>query len=160
MKFKALLLTCNIPNKNGRIYTKESAQAEIESALFLERLNTGSLFGEKGSPIDSNFSRQLSIDITKISHKFTKIYFEGDDLYGEGETLNTSSGRDLEELMKQNTPIEFALRGIGKLESTTYDYKPAYIVKDLKISTFDWVVTNSNYKKDFVTLMTDEDNQK
>ena len=100
MKFKALLLTSNVPNKNERIYTKESVQAEIESGLFLERLNTGSLFGEKGSPLDTNPSRQLSIDITKISHKFTKLYFEGDDLYGEGETLNTSSGRDLEELIK------------------------------------------------------------
>lgn len=47
MKFKALLLTCNVPNKNGRIYTKESVQAEIESELFLERLNTSSLFGER-----------------------------------------------------------------------------------------------------------------
>ena len=60
------------------------------------------------------------------------MYFEGDDLYGEGETLNTSSGRNLEELIKQNTPIEFALRGIGLLESITYDDKPAYIVKKFK----------------------------
>ena len=143
MKNKFLLLRTNERNLNGRIYPDEIVREAILNPEFQARLKSGSLYGTLGQTFD-NFEEASRIDITTASHILTNITFEGNNVYGEIQTLDTPAGRDMEKLLSQDTQIELALRGIGDGQ-----YKDdTFIVESLNIISFDWVVSSSTRKKE------------
>lgn len=143
MKNKILLLRTNEKNTNGRIYPDEVIREAVSNPEFQARMKSGLLYGTQGQTFD-NFEEAGRIDITTASHILTNITFEGNDVYGEIQTLDTPAGRDMEKLLSQNTQVELALRGTG---DGKYKDGSLVVVDSLYIISFDWVTSSSTRKK-------------
>lgn len=100
-------------NLNGRIYIKEN----IEDVMgdLQEKIERRTLLGELGHPDDYN------IHLQNVSHKIDKLWIEDykgtESLMGEITILETPSGKQLTNLIAGGTPIVFASRGAGTVDS-------------------------------------------
>lgn len=137
---KALLLKMNHKNKNGRIYPKITVEEAIQNPIIQEQLATRTFYGSFDPP-----QATTEIDLEKVSHVITKIFFEGDDVYGDLELLDTPAGRLVKELLESGSTIGLALTGSGNL---VYDDKEAAaVVHDLEIHSFNYV-RHPSYRED------------
>lgn len=138
---KALLMTTNHKNLNGRIYPKEVVELAIQNPIIQEQLKNGGVFGTVVIPSCYDES-MLEIDASKISHVVKKFFFEGDNLYGEVEILDTEEGRRIQELLLSNkNKPELALNGLGD-GIVTKDGE--FRIQEFDIISFNWVEKSSN----------------
>jgi hypothetical protein len=93
-------------NGNGRIYPKGVLDREIRNyqKLINERRSLGEL--------DHPESRSV-IELKNVSHLLTKIWWDGADVYGTFEILNTPSGNILKQLLDEKITLGVSSRGLG-----------------------------------------------
>jgi hypothetical protein len=145
MKNKFLLLRTNEKNLNGRIYPDDVVKEAVLKPEFQARLKSGRVYGTLGQSFNS-LEEASRIDMSNVSHVLTDITFEGNNVFGEIQTLDTPAGRDMEKLLSQNTQVELALRAVG---DGSYNVKDeAFLVESLDIISFDWVLNSSTRKKE------------
>jgi hypothetical protein len=110
MKF--LLLRTDQVNLNGRVYPKDLVTEVINDENFQKRLRNRELLGYIGQS-----SNEMERDISKASHVLTNVYFEGNDLIGDVDILETPEGMALLSSLRDGS-IDFgmALRGYGDVE--------------------------------------------
>lgn len=141
-EFVACLQSCDVKNRNGRIYSKKLLEDAINSPYIRERLSTKTLFCEIGHPLDTSVQRQMTIDQRNVACVIKELWFEGNLLKGRLETLNTTLGRDLQGLIEQGCKIAFSLRAQGNVHA---DPNGTIIVESpLQICTWDVVITPSH----------------
>mgnify|MGYP003341855078 CR=1 FL=1 len=104
MIFTSEIVRCNVPNKNGHVYTKECIEKALENPVIKEQIETGCFFG--GFMEDCR--EDLSIDISKISHVCKELWWEDNTLYGKFETLNTPKGMTLTEMLNKWTKNSYS----------------------------------------------------
>ena len=80
--YPPILLTCllqkaNARNRNGRIYPREVLQKVVRE--YEELVRAKSAAGEANHPNDT------TVNLDRISHRVTKIWWEGDNVMGEIE---------------------------------------------------------------------------
>lgn len=106
----ALLQSADKPNRNKRVYPRSILERECsrynESSIRMRKA-----LGELDHP-DSNV-----VNLKNVSHLVTEIWWEGNDVHGNIEILNTPSGNIAKELLMAGVTLGISSRGVGSVES-------------------------------------------
>ena len=98
-------------NQNGRIYKKEILQKEVQN--YVENfVKVGNAYGELDHP------ESPVVSLKNASHIVRELWWEGQDLMGKVELLNTPSGNIVKEILKAGHTIGISSRGTGSVQQT------------------------------------------
>ena len=97
-------------NGNGRVYPKSVLKREIEN--YQNSIRERRALGELDHPDDS------VINLKNASHLVTKMWWEGDNVMGKIEILDTPSGRILKDLLKSGVKLGISSRGMGSVKES------------------------------------------
>jgi len=130
---KGILATCEVKNGNGRYYSKELWEREIDK--YMESVNANRALGELDHP-DSSI-----INLKNVSHNIKKIFWEQDNVMGVIEILPTPSGNILKSLFENGIPVGVSSRGMGSLKQMG---ELMEVQDDFELLCWDFVSTPSN----------------
>ena len=115
--FYATLQKYGVPNRNGRIYPEKILKREAEK--YQEVIKRGMSISELNHPESS------LIDLDRVSHLITDMWWEGNVLMGKVKLLTspgfhergivTSKGDVAANLMRQGVTMGVSSRGVGSL---------------------------------------------
>jgi len=98
-------------NQNGRTYSKEILMRE--SKRYTEEfVKVGNAFGELDHP------ESPVVSLKNASHVVKELWWDGDDLMGRIELLNTPAGNIVKEICKAGHTIGISSRGTGSVQQT------------------------------------------
>ena len=117
-----------VKNGNGRIYNKETLGREIQK--YQNAINDRRSLGELDHPDDS------VINLKNASHLITKMYWDGDNVMGKVEVLDTPSGNILKALVKSGVKLGISSRGLGSVKQVNGD---TIVEDDFQLICFDFV---------------------
>lgn len=135
LKFRGKFQEANAVNKNRRMYPETVLKANVERLN--EAIGNRGLLGELDHPTDS------IIHFENASHLVTKLWWEGHTLMGEGEVLNTPSGKLLRSLIEAGVRVGISSRGVGN--GQTNEEGVLVIGESYKLITFDAVADPSTF---------------
>ena len=135
VKFRGKFQEADAINKNKRTYPYAILEQNVKAIN--ESLKNGGLCGELDHPSDS------IIHFSNVSHKVTKLWWEGKVLMGEGAILNTPSGKILKSLINDGIRIGISSRGVGN--GKVNENGILVIGEGYKLITFDAVADPSTY---------------
>ena len=95
-------------NGNGRVYDRETLVREVKK--YQTAITERRSLGELDHPDDS------VINLKNASHLITKMWWQGDDVMGKIEVLDTPSGNILKALVKSGVKLGISSRGLGTTE--------------------------------------------
>lgn len=98
-------------NQNGRVYKKSILEREANRYIE-EFIKRGNAYGELDHP-DSPV-----VSLKNASHVVKELWWEGDELMGRVELLNTPYGNIVKEIVKAGHAIGISSRGTGTVEPT------------------------------------------
>lgn len=127
---EGILQRANTENQNGRNYSKPILEREI-SKFIDEFVNNGNAYGELDHP-DS-----AVVSLKNASHIIKELWWDGDEVKGKIELLNTPAGNIVKEIMKAGHTIGISSRGTGSVQQTnegTMEVQP-----DFELITWDFV---------------------
>lgn len=117
-EFYAVLQKYNTPNRNGRFYPENILKREAEN--YKKIINKGLSTSELNHPESS------LIDLDRVSHLITDIWWDGNILMGKLKLLTTpgfhergivsSKGDIAANLMRQGVTLGISSRGVGSLK--------------------------------------------
>ena len=116
-------------NRNGRIYPKETLFKAVEKYID-EQVDKGRAVGE----LDHPAGPQINLD--KVSHKITELKFDGDNVVGKAQVLNTPMGKIVEGLIEGGVKLGVSSRGMGTVENRQ---GATYVNDDYLLATVDIV---------------------
>lgn len=135
MKFKGKFQEAEAVNKNKRSYPFQVLDENVKKLQ--EAIKHRGLVGELDHPTDS------IIHFEKASHVITKLWWEGNNLMGEGEILNTPHGKILKALLNDGVRTGISSRGVGTGRT---DENGIMVIGDsYKLITFDAVADPSTF---------------
>ena len=117
-----------VKNGNGRIYKKDTLQREIEN--YHKLVKERRALGELDHPDDS------VINLKNASHLVPDVWWQGDDVMGKVQVLNTPSGKVLQELVKAGVKLGISSRGMGSVKESNGD---TIVEDDFQLICFDFV---------------------
>ena len=117
-----------VKNGNGRIYGKKTLSREIQK--YQDAIKDRRSLGELDHPDDS------VINLKNASHLVSKMYWDGDNVMGKIEVLNTPSGQILKELVKAGVKLGISSRGMGSVRDVNGD---TIVEDDFQLICFDIV---------------------
>ena len=97
-------------NRNGRVYPKKAHFGAVEKYI-AEQVNPGRAVGELDHPDGP------TINLDRVSHKITALKFDGDDVVGKAQVLNTPMGKIVEGLIEGGVKLGVSSRGMGTVEN-------------------------------------------
>jgi hypothetical protein len=116
-------------NRNGRIYPKpimeKAVNAYVESQVSKKRA-----VGELNHP------EGPTVNLDKVSHLITDLRFEGNDVVGKAQILDTPMGKIVKGLLDGGVQLGVSTRGMGSLEQRN---GAMYVKDDFILSTVDIV---------------------
>ena len=115
-------------NGNGRVYPKEILEREVKN--YQKAINERRSLGELDHPDDS------VINLKNASHLVTKIWWQGNDVMGKIEVLDTPSGLILKDLVKANIKLGISSRGLGSVKE---ERGATMVEDDFQLICFDMV---------------------
>ena len=130
---QGILATSEIKNGNGRYYSRELWEREIDK--YMENVNANRALGELDHP-DSSI-----INLKNVSHNIKKIWWDGDNVMGAIELLPTPSGNILKALFENKIPVGVSSRGMGSLKQMGDLME---VQDDFELLCWDFVSTPSN----------------
>lgn len=134
-RFTGKFQEANQVNKNKRIYPFDVLASNVEKLT--ETVSGRGLFGELDHPTDS------IVHLANASHLITKLWWEGNVLLGEGEVLNTPSGKVLKSLIESGVRVGISSRGVGNGQVNNEGV--LVIGESYKLITFDAVADPSTF---------------
>jgi len=130
---EGILATCEVKNGNGRYYSRDLWEREIDK--YMESVNANRALGELDHP-DSSI-----INLKNVSHNIKKIWWDGDSVMGAIELLPTPSGNILRALFENKIPVGVSSRGMGSLKQMGDLME---VQDDFELLCWDFVSTPSN----------------
>ena len=98
-------------NQNGRIYKREILEDQVRE--YIENfVKVGNAYGELDHP------ESPIVSLKNASHVVKELWWEGDDLMGKVELLNTPSGNIVKEILRGGHTIGISSRGTGSVQQT------------------------------------------
>lgn len=98
-------------NQNGRIYKREILEKEVQN--YIENfVKVGNAYGELDHP------ESAIVSLKNASHVVKELWWEGEDLIGRVELLNTPSGNIVKEIVRAGHTIGISSRGTGSVTQT------------------------------------------
>lgn len=140
---EVLLQRANAKNRNGRIYPKAILEREINRYIDTFVKNNRAL-GEL------DHSSEMQVNLKNASHNIKKIWWNGDDVYGDIEILDGPefpSGRIAAGLLRRKIPVGISSRGIGSTEQV--DENTSKVNDDFNLACFDLVSFESTMGSNF-----------
>jgi hypothetical protein len=117
-EFYAVLQKYNTPNRNGRLYPERILKREAEN--YKKMINKGTALSELNHPESS------LIDLDRVSHAITEVWWEGNVLMGKIKLLTSpgfhergivSTKGDLAaNYLRQGVTLGISSRGVGSLK--------------------------------------------
>ena len=110
VQIKALLQRADAKNQNGRVYPRNILEREVEN--YKKVVSERRALGECDHPESS------VVELKNASHLITDIWWDGDEVKGTLEVLNTPSGQILQSLMESGVRLGISSRGVGETIQT------------------------------------------
>ena len=98
-------------NQNGRTYSKSILERECKRYTE-EFVKVGNAFGELDHP------ESPVVSLKNASHVVKELWWNGNDLMGRIELLNTPAGNIVKEICKAGHTIGISSRGTGSVQQT------------------------------------------
>jgi hypothetical protein len=127
------LQEAEVNNGNGRVYPKEILIREIKRYTD-GPVKTRTSCGELDHP-DSQV-----INLSNTSHLITEVWWEGNEVWGKLELLNTPSGKIAQEIVRAGIPLGISSRGMGSLKQIGESLE---VQEDFSLLCWDLVSTPS-----------------
>ena len=98
-------------NQNGRVYERRILEKEVQN--YIENfVKVGNAYGELDHP------ESAIVSLKNASHVVKDLWWNGDDLMGKVELLNTPSGNIVKEILRGGHTIGISSRGTGSVTQT------------------------------------------
>ena len=123
-------------NQNGRIYEKKILMREVTKYID-EFVKNGNAFGELDHP------ESAVVSLKNASHVVKDLYWNGDDLMGKVELLNTPAGNIVKEIIKAGHTIGISSRGTGSVQQTNEGHLE--VQDDFELVCWDFVSNPSTH---------------
>ena len=130
---EGILATAEVKNGNGRYYSKDLWEREIDKYREIVKENRAT--GELDHPESS------IINLKNVSHIIRDIWWDGDKVIGKLEILPTMSGNILKALIQNNVTVGVSSRGMGSLKQIGETLE---VQDDFELLCWDFVSTPSN----------------
>jgi hypothetical protein len=98
-------------NQNGRTYSKQILEREC-TRYMKEFVEVGNAFGELDHP------ESPVVELKNASHVVKELWWNGNDLMGKLELLNTPCGNIVKAILQQGLTIGISSRGTGSVQQT------------------------------------------
>ena len=138
---EGILATAEVKNGNGRYYSKDLWEREINKYNVLVKENRA--LGELDHPESS------IINLKNVSHNIIDMWWDGDEVVGKIEILPTPSGNILKALIENNITVGVSSRGMGSLQDRGGVLE---VQDDFELLCWDFVSTPSNPGSYMTTL--------
>jgi len=116
-------------NRNGRIYPKAIMERAVNKYV-TEQVSKKRAVGELNHP------EGPTVNLDKVSHLITDLRFEGNDVIGRAQILDTPMGKIVKGLLSGGVQLGVSTRGMGSLVSKN---GINYVGEDFILSTIDIV---------------------
>ena len=133
---EGVMQRANAKNQNDRIYKKKTLMREVEKYMD-EFVKNGNAFGELDHP------ESPIVSLKNASHVVKDLYWDGDDLMGKVELLNTPAGNIVKEIIKGGHTIGISSRGTGSVSQTNEGH--LQVQDDFELVCWDFVSNPSTH---------------
>ena len=130
---EGILATAEVKNGNGRYYSKDLWEREIDKYKVLVSENRAT--GELDHPESS------IINLQNVSHIIRDMWWDEDNVIGKIEVLPTNAGNILKALIENNVQVGVSSRGMGSLQERDGVLE---VQDDFELLCWDFVSTPSN----------------
>ena len=123
-------------NQNGRVYDKKVLLREVNN--YMENfVKIGNAYGELDHP------ESAIVSLKNASHVVKDLWWDGDDLCGRVELLNTPSGNIVKEIILGGHTIGISSRGTGSVKPTNEGHLE--VQDDFELVCWDFVSNPSTH---------------
>lgn len=129
------------PNKNNRVYNKETLTREV-NRYNEEFVKTNRALGELGHPDTP------SINLERVSHKIVSLEDNGECFVGKAMILDTPYGQIVKNFMDSGVNLGVSSRGMGSLQATKEGYN--MVQDDFRLATAADIVADPSAPGAFV----------
>tara|TARA_R110002012_G_scaffold304119_1_gene506586 strand:+ start:2805 stop:3416 length:612 start_codon:yes stop_codon:yes gene_type:complete len=147
---QGVLQRADAKNQNGRIYPKDILGREVQNYVDGPIADNRAM-GELDHPESS------VINLQNVSHAIKDCWWEGDDVMGKVEILNTPAGNILKALFAAGITVGISSRGMGSVEENINE-GTLEVQDDFELLCFDFVSTPSTHGA-FMTPQTLQENK-
>ena len=130
---EGILATCEVKNGNGRYYSRDLWEREMEK--YKELIDEKRAVGELDHPEDQ------VVNLKNVSHNIIDYHWDGDNIMGKIEILPTPSGNILKALIESGITVGVSSRGMGSLKPMG---EVQEVQDDFQLLCWDFVSTPSN----------------
>jgi len=130
---EGILATAEVKNGNGRYYSKDLWEREIDK--YSQSVKENRAMGELDHPESS------VINLKNVSHNIKDLWWDGDNVMGKIEILPTPSGNILKALIESGITVGVSSRGMGSLKQVG---ELMEVQDDFELLCWDFVSTPSN----------------
>ncbi len=134
---QGVLQRAEAKNQNGRVYPKEILAREGK-AYMKGPVAENRAMGELDHPESS------VINLQNVSHTVKKCWWDGDDVMGKVEILNTPAGNILKALFAAGITVGISSRGMGSVKENLQN-ETVEVQDDFELLCWDFVSTPSTH---------------
>jgi hypothetical protein len=116
-------------NRNGRVYPKAIMEKAVNKYV-KDQVSQKRAVGELNHP------EGPTVNLDKVSHLITDLQFEGNDVVGKAQILDTPMGQIVKGLLEGGVQLGVSTRGMGSLEQRN---GAMYVRDDFILNTVDIV---------------------
>ena len=116
-------------NRNGRIYPMQVMEKAV-GKYSTDQVSKGRAVGELNHP------EGPTVNLDKVSHKINDLKFEGNDVMGKAQILDTPMGNIVKGLLEGGVQLGVSTRGMGSLERRN---NAMYVKDDFMLNAIDIV---------------------
>ena len=116
-------------NRNGRVYPKAIMEKAVGKYV-TEQVSKKRAVGELNHP------EGPTVNLDKVSHLITDLKFEGNNVIGKAQILDTPMGKIVQGLLEGGVQLGVSTRGMGSLESRN---GVMYVKDDFDLASVDIV---------------------
>ena len=134
MMLSGVIQRADARNGNGRIYPYQVLAREVEAykKVVADRRATGEL----------DHPDRSAVNLFNVSHLVTEVWWNGKDVMGKIQVLNTPHGQVLRELVNANVKIGISSRGTGSVRESRGE---TIVEDDFNLICFDIVSEPSTH---------------
>jgi hypothetical protein len=126
---EGIFMQAESKNRNGRVYPKAIMERAV-SKYVTEQVSKKRAVGELNHP------EGPTVNLDKVSHLITALQWEGNDVVGKAQILDTPMGRIVKGLLEGGVQLGVSTRGMGSLENRN---GVMYVKDDFILNTVDIV---------------------
>lgn len=130
VQVQGTLQRADAKNQNGRMYPKRILEREMQRYVGQE-VKENRAMGELDHP------ESTVVNLSNVSHTLKEAHWNGNDVVGTIEILNTPSGNILKELLAAGIRLGISSRGLGSVKKI--DESTVEVDEDFSLICFDFV---------------------